>query len=396
MDHDEKELNEVVLPLLNVSRRLPDNTVNPKEPNQQLIFMSSASQKGTYCYDKLIDSLESCVIDPSTTFVMGMDWRVPVLHGLLSKTFINKLKMSPSYNEESFAREYASIFTGGSEDAWYSYDRLQRYRVIKNPELHSFTRRGTEILYFLSVDVGRLHDATVVTCFRVNITQNKFFITLVNIEILGKTADTKPFSIQARDLKRLITKYNPFNVVIDANGLGLGLCDEMIKQQIDDETGEILPAYGFMNNDDYEKIQPKDSIKILYSLKANMNLKSQINTNAYTYLMGGRVRFLIKEQEAKMSLLATEKGKKMSPERRIKRLLPHELTTKLFEEMANLRIKRSGDAVILEQINTRCPDDKYYSFAYGLWRIKEVEEEYYRKKMRRKGGKRKLTFYSGR
>ena len=32
-DHEEEPINEVVLPLLNVSRRLPSNDVNPKEPN---------------------------------------------------------------------------------------------------------------------------------------------------------------------------------------------------------------------------------------------------------------------------------------------------------------------------------------------------------------------------
>ena len=32
-DHDEVALNEIVLPLMNVSRRLPDNTVNEQEPN---------------------------------------------------------------------------------------------------------------------------------------------------------------------------------------------------------------------------------------------------------------------------------------------------------------------------------------------------------------------------
>lgn len=32
-DHDEVAINEIVLPLMNVSRRLPDNTVNINEPN---------------------------------------------------------------------------------------------------------------------------------------------------------------------------------------------------------------------------------------------------------------------------------------------------------------------------------------------------------------------------
>lgn len=40
-DHDETLISEVVLPLLNVSRRLPDNTVNPKEPNQETVFIKN-------------------------------------------------------------------------------------------------------------------------------------------------------------------------------------------------------------------------------------------------------------------------------------------------------------------------------------------------------------------
>ena len=38
-DHEEQPINEIVLPLMNVSRRLPDNTVNEKDPNQQRIFI---------------------------------------------------------------------------------------------------------------------------------------------------------------------------------------------------------------------------------------------------------------------------------------------------------------------------------------------------------------------
>lgn len=104
-DHEEQPINEIVLPLLNVSRRLPDNTVNEKEPNQQRIFMTSAGVKTSFAYDLLMDVFEQSIIDPNNSFCMGCDYRVPVMHGLLDKTYINKLKMSPSYNAESFARE---------------------------------------------------------------------------------------------------------------------------------------------------------------------------------------------------------------------------------------------------------------------------------------------------
>ena len=108
------------------------------------------------------------------------------------------------------------------------------------------------------------------------------------------------------------------------------------------------------------------------------------------------IRFLITEQEARSALLATKVGAKISIEKRVKRLMPHELTTKLFEEMANLRLKRNGMDIVLEQINSRFPKDKYSAFAYGQWRIKELEEEAYQKQKRRSiiGG-RKLVFFSG-
>ena len=161
--------------------------------------------------------------------------------------------------------------------------------------------------------------------------------------------------------------------------------------------GVILPAYGFLNNDDYKKIQPKDAPMILYSMKANGTLNSQIHGNAYSRLSSGRVRFLITEQEAKSNLLSTAAGQKMSLYDRTKRLLPHEMTTNLFNQMANLRLKRTGNQmdIVLEQINARYPKDKYSAFAYGLWRIKELEEENTRKKRRYSSGKRKLTFFTG-
>ena len=397
-DHEEGPINEVVLPLMNVSRRLPDNSVNEREPNQQRIFMTSAGVKTSFAYDLLIDDFIDCIIHPESTFVFGCDYRVPVLHSLLDKTYINKLKTSSSFSEDSFAREYASIWSGSSEEAWFNFDKMSKYRRIKNPETHAISRANSEQFYLLSVDVGRLNDQTVCCVFRVNVSgDGKYYATLVNLYVLGRTAETKPFRIQAMDLKKIMRKFNPREVIIDTNGLGLGMADEMIQEQVD-EFGNIYPAYGFANDDDYLKIQPKDAVRILYGIKANGPLNSKIHGNAYSRINGGMVRFLIKEQEAKNALLSTKQGQKMSVMQRVKRLMPHEMTTKLFEEMANLRLKKTGASmdIVLEQINPRYPKDKYSAFAYGLWRIKELEEEQAKRRRRRGSGlKRQLVFCSG-
>ncbi len=243
--------------------------------------------------------------------------------------------------------------------------------------------------------VGRLNDQTVACIFKVSVLDGKYFASLVNIEVLGRTPETKPFSRQAADIKRLINLYEPREVVLDTNGLGVGLGDEMIRAQFG-EDGTYYPPYGFINDPNYRKVQPHDARCILYGIKASASLNSQIHSNCYAKLNGGRVRFLIKEQDAKLSLLATKIGRKMSVEQRVKRLMPHEMTTNLFQEMANLRLKRTGAGtdIVLERINERYPKDKYSAFAYGLWRIKEYEEETF-KKQKRRGASRQLIFFTG-
>lgn len=378
-DQDGTMIAEVVLPQMNVSRRMMNGLVNPCEKiNTQVIYATSAGMKSSYAYEALLDTFERAIIDPKNNFCIGLDYRIPVLHGLIDGKYVKELKMSPSYNEMTFASEYMGVWQGGSEESWFNLEKLSKYRKIKNPEWSQKFRGDSQVFYLISVDVGRLSDQTVACIFRVNIRDNKYYSTLVNIVVLGKSAEEKTFNQQAIDLKKLIADYNPREVVIDCNGLGVGLADEMIRSQID-QFGQEMPPYGFFNNDDYKKVQPKEAPQILYSIKANGQNNSKIHSNAYTRLNSGMVRFLISEQEARSALLATKSGAKMRFEKRVKRLMPHELTTKLFDEMANLRLKRTGLDITLEQINSRFPKDKYSAFAYGQWRIKELEEESYQK-----------------
>ena len=87
----------------------------------------------------------------------------------------------------------------------------------------------------------------------------------------------------------------------------------------------------------------------------------------------------------------------MKIEKRVERIMPHEMTTKLFDEMTNLRLKPTGNTadINLEMINKRYTKDKFSSLEYGLWRIKELEEEI-NKKWRRASKQRTLMFYSER
>ena len=384
-DHDPDLVNEVIIPLMNVKRRMSNGSVNPYEPQPQQIWMSSAASKSSYCYEKIVELFESEIIDPRHTFVWGVDYRVPMMHGLLDQQYINSIKMSSTVKDDSFAREYLGQFTGSVEDSWFDYDKLTRYRKIINPELTQKIKAGENVFYFISVDVGRIQCQTVATVFKVYRHQDRFDVRVVNIVVIGAGHTTHHFDEQALELKRLISAYQCDEILIDTNGLGVGLMDFMVKPTMAPEG--MYPAYCAINDDEYSKKLYPDAIPLVYSMKSNNTLDSKIHANCYTMINSGRVYFLAREQEIKNKLLATKKGQKMKLEQRMKRIYPHEITTRLFEEMANLRLKKTGANmdIVLEQINPRYPKDKYSSFAYGLWRIKEIEEEQAKRKRRRSG-----------
>ncbi len=180
------------------------------------------------------------------------------------------------------------------------------------------------------------------------------------------------------------------------SNVGVGLLDFMVRPQIDPKTNEMLPVYGSFNDADMMKTQPRDAIPLIYVIKANGKLNSEIYSNAYSQIYTGHVAFLIKEQEAKNKLMATKTGQKMKIEDRVKRLMPHEMTTILYNELANLKLRQTGNQqdIVLEQINSRFGKDKVSAMVYGLWRIKEIEEDYIRNNARRNKGKRQLIFYT--
>lgn len=394
-DHDADDINEIILPLLNVDRPMVNGDKNPQEPQQVQLWITSASEKNTFCYDKTVELYEQQIINPSKTFVWGFDYRIPVLTGMLSKDYLTELKMSPTFNELGFAKEYMSRFVGGSADAWFDFEKLNRARKLVNPETSEKVREGLESFYIISVDVARLGCQTVATVLKVYPNINEGYkMSLVNIYILGKTLEEKVFDTQVVELKRLIGLFNPKEVVIDINGLGVAFADTMIKETFDPANNIMLPAYGFFNRDEYRSIQQRGCQKILFGVKANSQINSDMHSALYSKIYSGQLKFLISEQSAKTKLLATRKGQRMSPEAKTKRLMPHELTSILINEIMNLKIKPTGvnNQIAVEQINERMLKDKFSALEMGVYRVVQLENEAMSRR-RNRGLKRQLVFH---
>lgn len=396
-DQDGDAVNGILVPTVSkVRTTYGAGLLNPFEIHQMQEYTTSASSKSSYNYEKVLDILCKMIINPKAACAMGLDYRVPVIEGIYPASFVRDVKMDSTMNEQLFAREYLSIYTAESDESWFNFKKINQHRKMINAEWEARLNNGNkETFYLISIDVGRKHDNTVVTVFKVMPNNGRYRAVVVNIFVLGRTKQSKHFKQQTLDMKKIIKAFNPKEVIIDTNGLGASIADEMIQEHIDVD-GTVYGPLGFYNDDDYKKIQPADAPRILNSFKANHKINSEMFGNCYARIDSGLVDFLIKEQDARSKLLATKKGQKMTVEQKTKFLMPYEMTSKLFEEMGNLRLKRTGAGldIVLEPINSRFPDDRFSSLCIGLRRIKELEEEQAKKK-KRNAGSRKLVFFTG-
>lgn len=383
---DGEMLNNVIIPTMNVDRRLPNGTYAPKEVvNKSQVYVTTAGFKNDFPYQKLIEILIRQVINPEEAMIMGGTYRIPIMEGLLSKTFVKELQLDGTYNDASFSREYESIWSGDAENAFFSSEIFDKNRILQQPEYEYSGRSSKTAYYVLGIDVGRKGCTSEVCVFKVTPqAQGSAIKTLVNLY----TWDEQHFGMQAINIKRLYYKYKARRVVIDANGLGIGLIDFMVTPQIDPESGETLPPFGVMNDDEgfYKKFKTADTeLDAMYLIKANAPINTEAHTYAQTQMANNKIKFLIDENQAKVKLLETKQGQTMNDDKRADYLKPFTLTTILREQMLNLVEENEGVNIILKQSSRGIKKDKFSAFEYGLYYIKKEQDR------GRKGKRRDLS-----
>ena len=393
---DQTLLNEVIIPTMNVDRRLADGSrIEEEVINKSQIYVTTAGWKNSFAYEKLIQILIQQIIEPTEAVVLGGTWRVPVMEKLLKKSFIEELKLDGTYNDSSFAREYESEWSGDAENAFFSAEKFDKHRVLLQPEYEYSGRSSKSAYYVLGVDVGRIGCTTEVCIFKVTPqVQGASLKTLVNIY----TYDAEDFEVQAINLKRLYYKYKARIIALDANGLGIGLVDFMTKSQIDPETGDELPPFGVEGGTSedtlelYKKVKgPEVENDALYLIKANAPINTEAHTYVQTQLASGKIKLLIDEGQAKIKLMSTKAGQNMDNDKRADQLKPFTLTTILREQMLNLVEENEGVNIILKQSNRGIKKDKFSAFEYGLYYIKQEED---RKKKKKKRNISEMMFFS--
>ena len=374
MDGD--AVNEVVIPLMNVDRRTVAGLLNPTEPHAAQTMITTAGYKGTYAHDRTLECLVDMAIEPDKAFCFGGDYRIPVMHGLLSIDKVKDKLQASSYKLESFLREYMSVWTGGSEDSYYSYTQISKCRNLIRPEFKR--QEGFNGFYVCGVDVARFEgDQTVAMIFKVFTEGERYKINLVNIKILNGTH----FRDQAAMLKQFDLDYNFKAIVMDINGNGAGLADYMIDEQ--EVNGIWYEPYGFLNKTKYSATEKRNCVRKLFGIEANRSLNSEIYTNAHIILSLKRVSLLLNERQARRYFSQYKTWNKMTPVKQAEKLIPYAQTTKLQDQLSNLKANLdTNSTIVLQRINSHTRKDLVSAFVYGLYYINLVEEEEKKKRNR--------------
>lgn len=291
----------------------------------------------------------------------------------------------------NISKKKGSIWSGDVDNAFFSAEKFDKYRVLLQPEYEYSGRSSKSAYYVIGVDIGRFNCTTEAAVFKVTPqVQGSAIKSLVNIY----TFEAEHFEDQAIHIKKLYYKYQAQKLAIDANGVGAGFVDFMVKSQVDPETNEILPPFGVENDEDgkYKKMRTPDmEMDAMYLIKANAPINTEMYAYAQMQMINGKIKFLIDEVQAKAKLMSTKVGQNMSVDQRNTYLKPYVLTSVFKNQLLNLVQENEGINIILKQASKSIKKDKFSAFCYGLYYIKQYENSKNKKRSRRMSD---FMFYS--
>lgn len=304
--------------------------------------------------------------------MLGGSYKIPIIEGLQNMDFIRQQKLNGTFNPTSFTREYLSRWSSGTENSYFPADAFEKCRSIQEPEFERAENLAKNEEYYFSIDVGRFSDTSEIIVFKripqTGAPSNKLVVNIITLADMA-------FPEQAVAIKKAYMKYLPKAVVLDGNGIGSGLIDELVLPQVDVETGTYLAPWGVSNDVDgkYAKFKSADMIpKLLYIVKATASFNTQMYANLQTQLLTNKLRFLIGESQAKLKMESSraKRFKDMTEDDKANYMMPFYQTSLLKAQMLNLETQNDGANIIMKRVNSKIKKDKVSSLGYGLWFIK--------------------------
>jgi hypothetical protein len=363
-------LNSVVIPLMANNRVAMNGQVDPNELHKSEIYITTAGTQQQFAFEKLMEVYKE-MLEGKSAFCLGNSYELPCFYGQLDIDFVEGLRESPTYALADFMREYESIWTGSSSDSLVSDEKLNKCRTVGVAEWEHCGDENVE--YVLSYDVSRNEgDENALSClivFKLTPKSNGSYVKeVVNIFSM----EGQHSLLQAKFLKEKVKQYKAKILVIDANGLGVSVVDQLV---LDLDDGN--PPYSVVNDDRYDRYKMENSIPMVFALKSqNKETRESDMINHFMQVFSKMDIGLLKTaHEGLKDWEKKHKRKIKDSEERSNIEIPYILTDILCEEIMNLKYKQQGNETKVERVSNRIRKDKYSALLYGLYWIYLEEQK---------------------
>ena len=386
---DETVINTVLRKFL-TSPRQPKYLQKPEYAHMQErnkeIYMSSAYFKSSWAYRKAQSYTLNFFDDTKKYFICGLPYQVSVREGLLSRSQLEDEMSEADYNELVQQMEMECLWFGDTDGSLFKFDELTARRRLRKafpplsfcndkitiPKLTATSKR------ILSIDVALMQS----TKKKKNDASAIFINDLIQVNdtayqsnfVYGETFEGLKTDELGMIVMKYFYEYQCTDLVLDTNGIGLGVYDFITKDQICQENGKRYQAMTCINDKDMaERCKVRDANKVVWSVKANANFNNEICVLLRNGIQNGKINFLIPEQDADSSLKETYKGYfKMSPTEQAKLKMSYIQTTFAVYELVKLDHEvKNGNIKVKEVEGMR--KDRYSSFAYSYWCACQLE-----------------------
>ena len=386
---DENILNTVLRKFL-TSPRQPGYLRKPEYKHLQErnleIYMSSAYFKSSWAYKKACDYTKNLFDDKRKYFIVGLPYQVSVMEGLLSRSQLEDEMSENSYNELVQAMEMECLWYGDEGDNLFKFDDFNKRRKIKNAfyPLRFYNDRnpvpnvGNTEERILSVDVALMqstkkkkNDASALFINNAiqidNTTYSSNFVYAETFE--GLTTDELGIIVM-----RYFYHYKCTQLVLDCQGVGLGVYDFICKDQYDSETGDTYKALCACNNDDMAiRCKIKDAHRVVWCVKADAKFNSDVCVLLRNGIQNGKVSYLVSEQEGEEALKQNFKGySKLSTNEQVLLKMPYVQTTMTEYELIKLDSEVKDGKIKVKEISGM-RKDRYSSTSYSFWCVNQLE-----------------------
>ena len=364
----EDEFNNNVAPVVDEARRtLKYSNKHPQEAHHRIDFFTTSGFKGTSEFDRTVRGLHSFAEMDGTYFGSSNYLLAKYFGRGISEAGLKKRK--ESYSHTAWLQNYLSVWVGNAVGGLVDTQRILNSRVIDECELQYTEEKDSKnFKYYLGVDVARSENesnnqgsiAVGKAFFNSDSFVNK--IDIVNIIPLPNTDN---FETQAQKIKKVESLYRAEMVVVDGQGLGIGLIDELMKVHTDPITGIEYPAYNSINSE--SEPLSNNYVDKLFVMKSSKKESSQ--SDILSIFMGAF-------SSNKIKLLKPYKGKIFdiqTTEDILLNELPYIETDFLIEEVFNLKLKiNHNKGLSITQRASKIDKDRFSALSYLIWYILEL------------------------